>query len=551
MSYLVAGMLCRLAAGLALGLQAGGPTPAAEEADAVKVLSSAGFKTDTPSLLALFRSRTLSAADLTRLEAAVRRLGDSSYEVRTQASADLVAAGMPALRFLQPALADPDLEIARRAERCTEAIQRGPGTLIPVTAARLLALRKPAGAAEALLEYVPFADDESVEDAVFAALLAVALRDGQPEAVLVKALDNPEPGRRAAAAHVLGQADAAALRRLVHRLLDDPVLRVRFQAAQALLTHGDKSAVLPLIRLLTDSPPELAWQAEDLLGRLAGTDGPGVFLDNTSADSRRQCRSAWENWWKAHEANFEPGRLKLEPRYLGLTLIGDLDRGRIFELGPDRKQRWEITGLSGPVDVQLLANGHILTAENHARKLTERDKSGKVVWEKSTPAYPASCQRLPNGNTFIATYNQIFEVSSSGKELFALPRPEGIYCARKLRNGHIVLLSSSGRVVTLDSAGKEIKRFEAGTIISWSSLDVLANGNILACCAPGKVVEFDQTGKRVWECAVPNAVCARRLPNGNTLVCSSEGKRVVEMSRAGKELWEYRTEGRPWHVRFR
>ena len=40
MSYLVAGMLCRLAAGLALGLQAGGPTPAAEEADAVKVLTA-------------------------------------------------------------------------------------------------------------------------------------------------------------------------------------------------------------------------------------------------------------------------------------------------------------------------------------------------------------------------------------------------------------------------------------------------------------------------------------------------------------------------------
>jgi hypothetical protein len=302
-----------------------------------------------------------------------------------------------------------------------------------------------------------------------------------------------------------------------------------------------------LIALLTDSVPAMAWDAEELLCRLAGPTVPDVYLDMSSDAGRSTCRLAWETWWRANEGLVDLSSFVPESRMLGMTLIADLDKGRVFEVDRDHTERWNIAGFGGPVDMQYLPNGRILVAENHARRVTERDKSGKVIWEKATPAFPASCQRLPNGNTFIATYNQILEVTSDGKETLKLTQ-EGIYCARKVRAGRIVLVNTTGRVATLDPAGKEVAAFETGGIANWSSIEVLNNGHVLVCGTGNKVIEFDDRGRRAWECSVPYAICATRLPNGNTLVCSSEGRRVVEVDRSGKEVWDHRTVGRPWHV---
>jgi HEAT repeat protein len=524
----------------------------AELADVERALKAAGQGTDAESLVQFFRQRTLTPTHKERLSAAIRRLGDDSFEARQEASAELVAAGAPAVPLLQAALADPDLEVVRRAERCIEAIRRGPGPHVAMSAARLLGLRKPPGAAQVLLDYLPFADDEYVQEAVFASLAASGTEtNGTVDRLFEQILDDPEPLRRVAAARVLGQSNDPGQRRLVHRLLGDPLVAVRLQAARTLLVKGDKAAVSPLITLLTEAPAPSAWEAEELLGRLAGPTAPDVRLDLTEESGRRLCRAAWETWWRTNETTLDLSRLTWESRLLGLTLIADLDKGRVVEVGRDHGQRWRVDGFGGPVDVELLPSGRILVAENHSRKVTERDKTGRICWEKTTSAFPASCQRLPNGNTFIATYNELLEVTGDGRETFKLARADGVYCARKQRSGRILLVNSAGRVATLDPSGKEIAAFETGGVANWSSLEALPNGNCLVCGTGNKVIEFDPRGRRVWECTVQNAVCATRLPNGNTLVCSSEGRRVVEVDRTGKEIWEHRTEGRPWHVRRR
>jgi HEAT repeat protein len=545
---MVAGVLTHFIPVLTLALTAqAGTAPL----DPERTLTSAGLKTDSESLLAFFRQRTLSPTDVANLDAAVRRLGDDSFEVRTQASAELVAAGAVAVRFLQPAVKDPDLEIARRAERCLEMIQRGSRRTLPAAAALLLAARKPSGAVEALLGYVPFAEDEYTEETVLGALVDIGLRDPQAGAALHKAVADAEPARRAAAACVLGQAADPAQRRLVLRLLTDPAVKVRLLAARTLLAQGEKAAMPVLIALLTEAKADIAWEVEELLCRLAGETGPEVFLDNAADDSRRLCRAAWERWWAAHEAQFDATRVQGTTRFQGLTVIADLDKGRVLEVSADHKERWQVSGFGGPVDVQVLANGHVLVAENHANRVTERDATGKIVWQKANTSLPASCQRLSNGHTFIALHKEILEVGTKGEEIFKQARPEGLFSARKLHNRHMVLLTARGKVITLDAAGKEIGSFDAGPIMTWSSLDVLSNGHCLVCGTSGRVVELDPSGKRVWECTVANAVCASRLSNGHTLVCDSDGHRVVEVDHEGKSVWEHRIEGRPWFVRRR
>src|SRR5207249_4375319 len=105
-----------------------------------------------------------------------------------------------ALPFLRSALRDADAERARRAARCIEEIESNTDFSRTAAAARVLADRKPDGAAAVLLAYLPGADGEAVEEALVQALLTLGMKDGQADPALVKALTDEEPRRRAAAA---------------------------------------------------------------------------------------------------------------------------------------------------------------------------------------------------------------------------------------------------------------------------------------------------------------------------------------------------------------
>src|SRR5208282_1718828 len=101
-------------------------------------------------------------------------------------------------------------------------------------------------------------------------------------------------------------------------------------------------------------------------------------------------------------------------RLRGFTLLVQPQSNTITALGPDGKERWALTGLEGPVDAQVLANGHILVAESN--RVTERDVRGTVLW-KLEGITPVSVQRLPNGNTFIPCNDVLVEVDRRGKDV--------------------------------------------------------------------------------------------------------------------------------------
>src|SRR5262249_43879439 len=140
-------------------------------------------------------------------------------------------------------------------------------------AARLLAIHKPAGAVEALLAYLPGAEEESI-DSIRAALTTLAVREGVAEPALVKALENPSPERRISAAAALARCGAKEQREAAGKLLADDEVSVRLPVAQALIPTGDKEAVGVVIDLFMKLPAEQIWQAESLLCSLAEDKAP-------------------------------------------------------------------------------------------------------------------------------------------------------------------------------------------------------------------------------------------------------------------------------------
>ncbi|HEV3263063.1 MAG TPA: PQQ-binding-like beta-propeller repeat protein [Gemmataceae bacterium] len=521
-------------------------------------LRGAGLKTTGPALLEFFRLRTPSDQKRQKLAEMVRRLGDRSFRVRQQASANLTAAGQMSLPFLRPALADPDLEVARRAQACVKAIVSGPATVLTLAAARLLTVRQPAGAADVVLAYLPFTDDEGIEDELVATLGVVGLAGGKADPALIRALKDGAPARRAAAALLLGASRDADLRAAVRPLLTDADPRVRLRAAQGLIDGKDKEAVPVLIALLREPRAEVSWQAEELLCRVAGDQAPQVSVKAGDEVQCRKCAEAWTRWWRDHGRRLDLAGLRLEQRLLGLTLIVVMDGHKggsaVWECGLDGKPRWEITGLQSPIDAQVLPGNRVLVAEYGGRAVTERDFKGKVLWEHKLNSQPVTCQRLANGNTLVATLQDIVEVTRAGKDVFRHTVQTGmIFSAQKRRDGHVIYVTYEGKLTELDARGKELRSFtfeapQQGLV----TVEVLpGNHYLIPMTKSGKVVEFDSGGKVVWQCPASSPNAASRLPNGNTLVCGMSAGRVVEVNRAGKVVWEHTFEGRPFRVRRR
>src|ERR1700722_17459625 len=235
-------------------------TPMSDEA----ALRAAKIPTDGAGLIEFFRKR-LEAADENRLRGLVAQLGDDVFQKREQASAQLVAAGKRAKPILQEAANNADLEVAYRARESLRRIEQGATSMVVAAAARVLAQRKPDGATETLLAYLPAAEDDSVAEEVRSSLAVLAVREGQPDPVLVAALADKQPTRRAAAAVALCQAGATGQMPAIRKLLHDSDALVRLRVGLALSVAREKAALPGFIDWLADLPPQETGSAEDLL----------------------------------------------------------------------------------------------------------------------------------------------------------------------------------------------------------------------------------------------------------------------------------------------
>jgi HEAT repeat protein len=501
-------------------------------------------KTDSPALLDEFRKRTLKENDRAKVLELIEKLGDDSYLVRKQAEADLVALGVAAVPLLHQASEHSDPEVRSRVQSCLDTIGKDKAAPASAVSVRLVALHKPPAAAEVLIGYLPFAEDESLSAEVRGALSAVAFRAGKPDPAVLAALDDKFAVRRAAAAEALCRPGGEELGR-VKQLLQDADPMVRLRVALALAEAQDKEAIPALIAQLDSAPQDLAQQADEYLRNLAGEGAPQVALEDTP-EGRTKSKDAWTNWYKEKGATVQLAKASAQ-RQMGYTLLlcinPNTGMGNLVELDRNNKKRWEIENLQYPWGAQVLPGNRVLTAEHNANRVYERDFKGQVLWEKACNFNPVACQRLANGNTFIGTRGQLMEVNREGKEVFSYNRPmQDIMAAQRLRNGHYAFFTHQGQYVRIDAAGKEVKTLKLNPP-QWygAGIDFLPNDHVLyPQHNMNKVVEYDADAKVVWEANIQWPTSASRLPNGHTLVSSQQTQKVTELDKQGKIISEYK-----------
>jgi HEAT repeat protein len=518
-----------------LGRKVGREEDAASRRKARDVWAKWWRDTEGPGLLDELRMRTPSDADRERVRDLVRKLGDDRFQVRKKATEDLIQLEERALPLLRQVVKDPpDLEVRKRSEHCIASIETAQARFrsrLP-SIGRLIALRKPSGSAEAILAYLPFLDDDGLNEELQQTLNALALSGGRAQQVLLKALTDKSWIQRVAAAQALCAGRRGDHAEAVRELLKDPEPAVRLKAAVALAGTGDADAVPTLISLVAELPAEQSAQAEDYLSQLAGEAGPDNLPES---DEDRKARStAWSAWWQAHKSKIalsDPALERFAPTSRaslhGYTLLVQPQANTVTELDREGKPRWTLTGLNQPRDAQVLADQRVLVAE--LNKVTERDLRGKILWQKELQQ-PISVQRLRNGDVFITCRNQLIEVNRSGKDVLRVMLKGGFSAARRLPDGRIVAFSDGNEVVQLDKTGREVKRTRVDCGGAGRN-EVLDNGHVLALSpGNGNLIEFDIDGKVVNRFDVRGAAHAFRMSNGHTLV-TVNGLKYIELDK--------------------
>lgn len=213
-------------------------------------------------------------------------------------------------------------------------------------------------------------------------------------------------------------------------------------------------------------------------------------------------------------------------------ISADSSKQRIAIIDENGLTEWEMK--IGPLhDLHLLDTGNVLLQTSWTHIAEVNPATGRIVWE-----YEASKQ---NGN--------------AGKKL-------EIHAFQRLGDGNTMIVESgTSRILEIDSHGKLVHEVPLKVSQSHPHRDTrlvrkLDSGNYLVCHeGDGIVREYSTQGTTVWEFAVPlfdrnpapghgvegfgnQCFSALRLTNGNTLIGTGNGHRVIEVTPAKEIVWQ-------------
>ena len=175
--------------------------------------------------------------------------------------------------------------------------------------------------------------------------------------------------------------------------------------------------------------------------------------------------------------------------------------------------------------------------------------TGQIAWEYKSDGLVHDAWKLPDGNVLLGNGRSVTEVAADKRVVWRFQsdsgRGDATYACQRLPDGRtLVGENSTGRILEVDRAGKVVftlqtQPFTRNAHGNQRLARKLDNGNYLVCHKDARLVkEYKPTGEVVQELRLPDAAfSAIRTPQGTTVVgCIS---RVMEFDRAGKRVWEF------------
>jgi len=214
---------------------------------------------------------------------------------------------------------------------------------------------------------------------------------------------------------------------------------------------------------------------------------------------------------------------------------------------------WFALGIQNVQAQQTGAKRKIFAADYQKKVAAMLDADNSPSW--TLPIRDIhDAQPLPNGRWLVqTTFGNVVELDAQGKEVWKFEAgktdaggPIEIHAFRRLPNG-LTMIAQSGaaRIIEVDQNKKIVHSIPLTVPNPDPHRDTrlvrpTPNGNyIVAHEALGLAREYDRTGKIVWEYNVGSKLYSvSRLANGNTLIGTGDGHRVVEVNPNKEVVWE-------------
>ncbi|MCB9953763.1 MAG: hypothetical protein H6824_22550 [Planctomycetaceae bacterium] len=207
------------------------------------------------------------------------------------------------------------------------------------------------------------------------------------------------------------------------------------------------------------------------------------------------------------------------------------DKGHVVRYDKTGKAEWEFKGAGSAHCLKQLPNGNLLTQLSWTH-IVELNPAGEIVWEYDSGKM--------NGN--------------EGKRI-------EVHAFQRLDNGLTMIVENGvGRIIEVDRDGV-IKHSTAFKVSKPNAhrdcrqARKLENGNYLLCHeGDGRVTEYSPSGEIVWDYNIPlfgkepaqghgpeawgnQCYNALRLTNGNTLIATGNGHSVIEVTPKKEIVW--------------
>lgn len=207
---------------------------------------------------------------------------------------------------------------------------------------------------------------------------------------------------------------------------------------------------------------------------------------------------------------------------------------------------------------------------NEQNKLAIFDAQGNVQWQHTLKAAPHDMQLLANGNILTHQGTEVIELELDSKQVvwsvnakkFASVDQVEVHSVQAIADDLVMIaLSGEGKILEVDRQGNlhhsiSLQREHPHPHRDTRLVRQLANGDYLVAQeGDGKVCQYDRQGKIVWQYEVPmfgkppagghgpeafgNSVfSALRLANGNTLIGTGNGHSVLEVTPEKEIVWK-------------
>jgi len=516
------------------------------------IINKSGISTKPKDIQNWLQSRIPNVTNGIKASKWVIDLGNESFEVREQASRELLKLNNLAIFELKKATKSKDIEVAKRASDCLEQISPHESIALKTAIIRLLGKSNP----ELVFEYfIKIADTPELDLLTSEALLDAFSITIKSNPTLLQKLEDfsltKDIKSRILIARVLaiGNPNGIAFRKLS---TDDQAI-VKANALLALLQEKDKKAIGLLITLLPELKTNQFMPIAGLLNELIQDQASEKELGKekpSAVELQKLFASAWNG--KNASTNLNTYTFnQLQPKRILASLAEPNLSGKICSLNPDGSVS-ELFRTNSYADLACAINHTLFFLMERSRGHVIINNIGEI-YERSDPlisTFGLDTDGL--GTKFILNRKNLLVLDYTNKIIESIEVNNDCLAGTRLINGDYAIVFKDKSLIILDGKNlkKEKTKISLGVIeptrtILGYQIQGTRSGSILIPEFGGKAInEYDQTGKLlktiIFSINTGNSnIYGPTLTmnsNGNFLIGTRLGETVTELNMEGKEI---------------